>query len=279
MTTEYSGTGDPKRSMELLWGLKDRARRGPKPKLTVEQIARAAIEIADAEGLAGLSMRRVADQLGVTAMSLYTYVPGKAELLDVMLDTVFGESDIPADDPTVTADQGWRVRLERLARDNWTRYRRHPWLLQVATSRPVLGPNVMAKYERELAAVAGLGLTEVEMDLLVGLLGDYVHGAVRVAIEMDQAVQRTGMTDQQWWESYAPLLKQVFDPARYPTAARVGDVTGAEYNAPADPARSFEFGLQRVLDGIEVLIRSRTDPARPSDRADPARRSGRTDPA
>lgn len=263
MTTEYSGTGDPKRSMELLWGVPDPPRRGPKPRLTVDRIVRAAIEVADAEGLTGLSMRRVADELGVTAMSLYTYVPGKAELLDVMLDTVHAEVPPPdsRDGGAGSGDDDWRGRLERLARENWARYHRHPWLLQVATSLPVLGPNLMAKYDRELAAVAGLGLTEVEMDLLVSLLGDYVHGAVRSAVEAAQAEQRTGMTSEQWWQAYAPLLEQVFDPERYPTAARVGGVAGAEYDAPSDPARSFDFGLQRVLDGIEAFVRSRQLPS------------------
>src|SRR5919112_1054849 len=88
VSTEYSGSGDPQRSMELLWGLQQRPKRGPKPRLTVEQIVQAALGVADAEGLAALSMRRVADELGVAPMSLYTYVPSKAELIDVMLDAV-----------------------------------------------------------------------------------------------------------------------------------------------------------------------------------------------
>jgi AcrR family transcriptional regulator len=259
VTTEYSGTGDPKRSMELLWGIQNPPRRGPKPKLSVERIVRAAIEVADAEGLSGLSMRRVADTLGVTAMSLYTYVPGKAELLDVMLDAVHAEDSGPADD-----DADWRSRLAALARQNWRRYHRHPWLLQVATSLPVIGPNLMARYDRELAAVDRLGLTEIEMDLLVSLFGDYVYGAARTAVEAAQAEQRTGMTGAQWWETYAPLVQRVFDPERYPTAARVGEAAGTEYGAPSDPARSFEFGLQRLLDGIEAFIRSRATDERPA---------------
>ncbi|MDG4790115.1 TetR/AcrR family transcriptional regulator [Micromonospora sp. WMMD1102] len=253
MTTEYGGSGDPKRSMELLWGVPDRPRRGPKPKLTVDRIVRAAIEIADREGLAGLSMRRVADELGVTAMSLYTYVPGKAELIDVMLDAVHARTDAPDD-----GGGDWRSRVERLARENYDRYRRHPWLLQVARSVPVLGPNLLAQYDRELTAVDGLGLTEVEMDLLVSLVADYVHGAVRGAVETAQMRQRTGMTTEQWWQSYEPLLAQVFDAERYPVAARVGSVAGAEYQAPADPARSFDFGLQRLLDGIEAFVQRRS---------------------
>jgi len=248
---EYSGAGDPTRSIELLWGVNERSKRGPKPKLTLAQITRAAIEIADAEGLEALSMRRVGDQLGVTAMSLYSYVPGKAELLDLMLDAVYAEfSEAP--------NGTWRQRLEHVARENWALYLRHPWLLQVAIARPVLGPNAIAKYDHELRAVEGIGLSDIEMDLVITAVGNYVHGAVRPAIEAAQAVQHTGKTDLQWWEEHAPLLEKVFDTERYPTATRVGAAAGEAYNAPGDPLRSFEFGLRLLLDGIEGHIRSAT---------------------
>jgi AcrR family transcriptional regulator len=247
VTTEYTGRGDPRRSIELLWGVQERPRRGPKPKLTVGQVTRAAVELADAEGLPAVSMRRVAEHLGVTGMSLYTYVPGKAELLDLMVDTVLGETAPP---PAGT----WRVRLEHLARENWALYLRHPWLLQVATSRPVLGPNVVAKYDRDLAAVADLGLGPIEMDLLVAVVGNYVHGAVRGAVEAAQAQQRTGVTDQEWWDAHAPVLEKVFDPARYPLAATVGAAAGEEYAAASAPDRAFEFGLRLLLDGIAASV-------------------------
>ncbi len=251
--TEYSGGGDPARSFALLWRGRERPARAGRSRLSVDTIVAAAIELADAEGLPALSMRRVADRLGVGVMSLYTYVPGKAELVDVMLDTVYGEADLPE-----PAEEGWRARLERIARSNRSLYRRHPWLLQVATSRPVLGPNVIAKYDHELQAVAGLGLTEIEMDLLVTVIADYVHGAVRAAVEADQAEQRTGMTDEQWWRVYAPMLEKVFDANRYPTAARVGAVAGEAYGAAYDPDRAFDFGLHRLLDGIGAFIESRS---------------------
>ncbi|WP_091554524.1 TetR/AcrR family transcriptional regulator [Micromonospora pattaloongensis] len=252
MSTEYSGTGDPRRSIELLWGVRERPRRGPRPRLTVPGIARAAVEVADAEGLGGLSMRRVAERLDVAAMSLYTYVPGKAELLDIMVDTVLGEQQRPSRVPG-----GWRGRLEQIARQEWALYRRHPWLLQVATHRPPMGPNVIAKYDYELRAVEGLGLSDVEMDSVVALISGYVHGAARGAVEAAQAERRSGMTDEQWWSAQAPLLAEVVDPERYPIAARVGAAAGRAYNAPAAPEHAFEFGLQRVLDGIDVLIRRR----------------------
>lgn len=252
VATEFTGGGEPKRVIELLWGLEERGRRGPKPRLTVPQVAAAAIALADAEGLGALSMRRLAEQLGLTAMSLYTYVPGKAELIDVMVDAALGEVLKSAEEGT-----GWRSALERVARDNWTMYLRHPWLLQVATSRPVLGPNLIAKYDRELRAVEGIGLTDVEMDLVITIVGDYVRGAARAAVEAAQAEQRSGMNDTEWWAAFAPILERVSDPSRHPVAARVGVASGQEYGAAVDPERAYRFGLERLLDGIAVLVGSR----------------------
>ena len=254
MATEYTGTGDPARSLALLWRTSDKPGRKTKGRsgLSVEAIVRAAIEVADADGLAALSMRRVAEHLGVGTMSLYTHIPGKAELLDVMLDTVIGESERPE-----VIEGGWRAALEFIARERWSLYHRHPWLLHVATSRPPLGPNVTAAYEYELRAVDGIGLTDLEMDSVVTLIGGYVHGTARGSVEAAQAAQHTGMTDEQWWHAHAPYLAAIMDGSRYPLAARVGSASGQEHNAAYAPAHAFEFGLQRILDGIEALIRSR----------------------
>ncbi len=253
VTTEYSGSGDPQRSIELLWGLQERGKRGPKPRLTVERIVQEAIALADAEGLGALSMRRVADALKVAPMSLYTYVPSKAELIDVMLDRAYGELPRSED-----VSGGWRARLERIARENWALYHRHPWMLHIAKSRPVMGPNLIARYDHELRAVDGIGLTDVEMDSVVSLVAGHVEGAARRSVEAAQAERHTGMSDEQWWAAHAPLLEKVLDPQRYPTAARVGSAAGAEYGAATHPAHAFEFGLQRVLDGLEVFIQART---------------------
>src|SRR5688500_17259010 len=156
--TEYAGRGNPRRSMELLWGAGSTPSRGPKPGLTVAAIVEAAIEVADTEGLAALSMRKVAEKLGKSAMSLYTYVPGKPELLDVMLDTVLGE--LPTSYPR---DDGWRAAVEASARDGWSLYERHPWVLQVSGSRAVLGPHELDTYETQLSLFDGLGLNAVEI--------------------------------------------------------------------------------------------------------------------
>jgi AcrR family transcriptional regulator len=248
LSTEYSGSGDPQRTIDLLWGVQ-RRRRGPKPSLSGDQVVTTATQIADRDGLGRLSMRRLADELGITAMSLYGYVPSKAELLDVMADRAYAKIPIP-DLPA----RPWRAELAALGEQHWALLLSHPWLLQIAASRPLLGPHLTAFYDAELAAVDGLGLTDIDMDLVVSLLDDYVRGAARGAVEAADAPGRTGVSDQQWWQTYGPLLDAVLDPARYPTAIRVGAAAGAEYGAAHDPGRSFMFGLQRIIDGIEAFI-------------------------
>jgi len=252
-TRHYGGRGDPVRSMELLWGVGPAPRgRGPKQGLTVERIVRAGIEIADAEGLAALSMRRVADRLGVGTMSLYTYVPSKAELVDVMFDRAIGSVARPE------VDGGWRERLTAIAWADWDLYRRHPWLLQVmAMSRPPLGPNSIAGYDYNLRAVDGIGLTELEMDSVVSMVAVYVQGAARAAAEAATSTRDTGVTDAEWWSTYGPLLEKVFDPEKYPVAARVGQVAGETFQSAYDARHGFEFGLARILDGVEALIKRR----------------------
>lgn len=250
----YPGSGDPARSLALLWRTSERASRKGKPDLNVELVVRAAIELADTAGLTALSMRRVAERLGVGTMSLYTYVPGKAELLDVMLDTVYGETTDAPEEAT------WRARLEHIARENLALYQRHPWLTQVAASRPVLGPNAIAKYDRDLRAIDGIGLSDLEMDSVLTLVGGYVHGAARGAADAAAAEQSTGMSDEQWWYAHVPFLERIMDGRRYPTATRVGSAAGEAHQAAYNPEHAFEFGLRCVLDGVEMLVRARTAP-------------------
>jgi AcrR family transcriptional regulator len=249
MATEYSGSGDPVRSMALLWRAPE-AGTG-RAGLSVDRIVATAIGIADTEGIGALSMRKVADKLGVGAMSLYTYVPAKAELVDLMLDTVLAETD------RTPVDGGWRPRLEQVARENLALARRHPWVLQMATSRPVLGPNLIAKYDYELGALDGIGLSDLEMDTLLAAVLAYVNGAGHAVVDAEQAAAQTGQTDDQWWDAQAPLLEKVFDAERFPVAARVGRAAGEAYGA-GDPTYAFEFGLQRLLDGIEAVVAARS---------------------
>ncbi|MEV6872277.1 TetR/AcrR family transcriptional regulator C-terminal domain-containing protein [Amycolatopsis sp. NPDC051128] len=253
VSTEENGGGDPRRAIELLWGVSALPRRGPKPKLTTADVVRAAITLADAGTIDAVTIRHVAEHLGVAAMSLYTYVPGRAELLDLMIDHVHGE--LAAPEP----DLGWRAALTAIAEDQWALFHRHPWLPQVATSRSALGPNSFAKYENELRAVEGIGLDDVEMDAAVALVTGLVRTTARSSLEAARLVRSSGMTDAQWWERAAPVLAGIpaADAAHYPLSSRVGQAAGEFHNAAEDPAHAFRFGLARVLDGIEVLVSER----------------------
>lgn len=252
--TELSGSGDPRRTLALLWRTDERPKRGPKPRLSVDAIVEAATALADDAGIGSVSMRALADRLGVGTMSIYTHVPGKAELIDLMLDAALDEAARPTDLP-----DGWRARLELLARENLALYKRHPWMLDVVAFRPPMGPGVIAKYDYELRALEGIGLTDVEMDSVLTLVLGYVHTAARVARAASLAERRTGLTDDQWWAAQAALLDELIDPARYPLADRVGTAATIAYQGLWDPDHAFQFGLERVLDGIAALIASRQD--------------------
>ncbi|MFC6089810.1 TetR/AcrR family transcriptional regulator [Saccharothrix lopnurensis] len=248
MASEHGG-GDPARTLAVLWRVNGRAAR---KDLGVDRIVAAAVELADAEGLGALSMRRVADRLGVGTMSLYTHVPGKSELVDAMVDAVQAETARPPHAPGA-----WRASLTAIARENRALHLRHPWLLEVVAHRAVLGPHVAAKYDYELGAVDGIGLGDVEMDSVLTLVLAHVRAAARIAVEAEVARRRTGLTDEQWWRAAAPFLAKVFDPDRFPLAARVGAAAGEEHGAAYQGEHAFAFGLERVLDGIEALVRSR----------------------
>jgi AcrR family transcriptional regulator len=230
-------------AMDLLWGTKPPTGRGRKPGMTVERIVATAIELADQEGLDGLSMRRVADALGVGTMSLYRYLPAKAELLELMADAVMGESALPEPHP-----DGWRAGLEAFARASLEGYQRHPWLLTMSLTRGLMGPSQTAQLDSLLRVIAGTGLTNGELMATVGLIISYVQGRARQLSDAAGAEQRTGVTDAQFWTEFAPLLDPHLSADRFPTLAGVWQDEELEW------PDEFDFGLQRVLDGIEAYV-------------------------
>jgi AcrR family transcriptional regulator len=197
-------------------------------------------------------MRRVAQALEVAAMTLYTYVPSKAELLDLMLDAAYAQMPRPD-----TTGQPWRQRLAAVAEENRALFHAHPWAATVSTLRPPLGPGLMAKYEHELSALDGLGLDDVEIDDALTYLLSFVQAGARAAADASSARHDSAMDDEQWWAANAPLLARVLDPRTYPLATRVGTAAGAAHGSAHDPDHAYEFGLQRVLDGLAALIDGR----------------------
>jgi Tetracyclin repressor-like, C-terminal domain len=159
-----------------------------------------------------------------------------------MLDAALGELYPDEQAPTTG---NWRARVEAVARENRRFLLRHPWALSVG--HPLPGPNRLRKYEIELRAVDGMGLSEVQMDLLVTLLDGFVRGAV-------DGSPRTPEPAHAGPPAAETEAHQVVDPDRFPTAARVASVAGKDRAADVAPDRAFEFGLERLLDGIGVLM-------------------------
>jgi AcrR family transcriptional regulator len=246
-----TGAGDPARSVRLLWRdqQSQARRRGPRPGLAIDDVVDAAIALADAEGSRAVTMRRLAAMLEVAPMALYRYVPSKAELLDLMLDRVY--LDMPRQ---AAAEGGWRVRLKAVAEDNRALYRAHPWAAEIATSRPPLGPGQLAKYEHELGALDTAGLDDVTADAALALVVGFVRANAREAAESYLARGESGISDAEWWEQAAPVLAELVDPDAFPRASRVGSAAGEAHGTAHEPDRAFEFGLERILDGIARLI-------------------------
>jgi AcrR family transcriptional regulator len=242
---------DARRTIDLLWfpeaGGKKRGRR---QGLSVPRVVEAGIALADAEGLDAVTMRRVAQELGVVPMTLYTYVPDKATLLELMLDRLYLE--MPRDVPRPAAP--WRERLAAIAEENRRLYAEHSWAATLPASRPPLGPGLMAKYEHELTAFAGCGLDDVQTDSALTYLIGFVRASARAAADTRAAATAGGTTDFAWWQERGPIFELAFDQHSYPNATRVGAAAGAALGAAFDPDHAYEFGLQRVLDGLGVLI-------------------------
>lgn len=237
---------DPSRVLPLLWRTSGRTSYGH--RLSVDRIVATAVEIADAQGLDRVTMRTVAQGLSVGTMSLYTHVPGKPELYALMVDQVIGEDLHP-----VAATVDWRQALTDIARNDRDRYLRHPWLLDLLAFRPACGPNVTAKYERDLSALVDTGLTAAESNAMVMTLDVFVQGAARSQVSV-HAAQAAGFSDADWWQAHQPYWTRLLDPERYPTIRRVFD-DGGRPDPDTHHEFSFDFGLDRLLDGIELHLR------------------------
>ncbi|TQM77998.1 TetR family transcriptional regulator [Saccharothrix saharensis] len=251
----FAGQGDADRSMRLLWRAPG---GGSGPGLSVDAIVDAAVEVADRDGMGALSMRAVGERLGRSAMALYTHVPSKAELLDLMCDRVLGE--LPSDYPV---DGGWRAALRAWAGDVRECYLAHPWVLQVSQARPVLGPNEFAMVEALLRILRPTGLGLSVLPGVVGAVVQFVRGAAGVIAEARRAARETGMTDEEWWFSRAGVFEEVAPDfaERFPLSAWVGaeeppPVEGDECvpYLERDAVRNFVTGLEVLLDGVEAAV-------------------------
>lgn len=209
----------------------------------VDEFVACAIAIADAEGLAAVSMRRVAGDLGSGTASLYRYITNRDELLDLMIDAVQGEDPPPPPKGDLHADLGAIAHGLRAA------LLRHPWLSGELAGRPTLGPNSLRRSETALRAAAELTSDFTLAARTVGAVHAYVLGSVAAQQAVWQAQQRTGLSVEQWTQSVAPYIRHVIEAGEHPMLAR--RVLEAE---DPDPDADFAFGLTCVLDGLAAHL-------------------------
>jgi len=267
----FAGQGDARRSLSLLWRAEvtapPRTGPGPKPRLSVDAIVAAAIAVADEEGMAALSMRAVGDRLGRTAMALYTHVPGKSELLDLMYDAVHAE--LPTSYPE---SDDWRAPLTDWAGEVLELYVRHPWVLQVSQARPVLGPHEYANLDTLVRLLGATGLAAGTVRRLVGTLFPLVQGSARTVADARRAATATGSSDEEWWAARSAALTELVPDfaERFPAVIRLEREAAPEpYRTHDDqedampyPEReareTFRVGLGVLLDGIEAARAGRS---------------------
>lgn len=228
-----------------------RRRSSSDAALTPERIVAAAIAIADTEGLAGLSMRRVAADIDAAAMSLYRHVADKDDLLLQMMDVAMREWQAPTDPPP-----GWRARLEVAGRTLWAAFRRHPWLAPaLSLTRPQPIPAGMAYTEWVLAALDDCGLDLPAMFDMHLTLFNYVRGtAVNLEPEAD-AEAASGMSNVEWMNTQQPTLRSIVAEGRLPLFEQL---LSKDYEFDIDAL--FEHGLQYLLDGLAVALDRPSDP-------------------
>lgn len=249
---------DARSRAELLWQDAQPPSRGPKPKLTLRQIADVAITIADTDGIEAVSMQRVAKELGYTPMSLYRYVPSKDDLVEIMFDIAAGQPPPYTGDP---AD--WRAELEAWTEGIWELYWRHPWTAGVQVVAPPAGPNQLGWLEAVLGPLSRAGLADDELVSAALFLLGAVRQIAALAIGTVAARRAAGVTSAEAEADFEAGLREFVPPDRFPVLARLARSGG--FNADGelserDAAGGFDmrFGVRLVLDGIEAYVKSRT---------------------
>jgi AcrR family transcriptional regulator len=238
----------PARSAEtpagLIWDRISGGSAREMPRLSRDRIVGATMAIADGEGIDGITMRRVASALGSRPMSLYRHIQSKVDLLDLILDTAFGEITLPE-----RPSGDWRADLLLIAQETRALLLRHPWLAGLLSSRPPLGPNYLRYFEFCLAAIAALHV-DIRMTVQIfGLVYVYVTGFAAYEVGEAESARRTGLSDAEKHILAGPYVERLIATGDYPHFARffeAGTVTGDEDN--------FEFGLSCLLDGLAARL-------------------------
>ncbi|MET0672235.1 MAG: TetR/AcrR family transcriptional regulator [Microbacterium pygmaeum] len=244
MADDTIGEIDLPRGVALAWGVAADPQRGPKREMSVERIVDAAIEIADADGIAAVSMSAVAGRLGYTPMSLYRYVTAKDDLILLMSEAASG---LPPD--AIRESEGWRARLTALFDAQVEMYLRHPWILDIPINGSPTTPNSAAWMDVGLESLEGTALDEQERLAVLLLVTGQVRWYGMILASYARLTRESGLTPAQITEREAGLYSALITADEFPALRRAVDA--GVFRSDADP---FRFGLARILDGIAVHI-------------------------
>jgi AcrR family transcriptional regulator len=234
-------------SVQAAWGLRLRPARGPKPGLSLDRIVEAAVRVAAAEGLQAVSMSRVAAEVDATAMALYRYVGNKDELLALMVDASIGLPPEPAD-----PDQNWRAGLSAWAWAQLAAFRRHSWGLRLPIGGLPTLPNQVTWLDHGLRCLARTGLTEENKLSVILLVSNLVRVYAQVELDLSSNPQFAGQSPDAMVAAFGQAMALLMDPVRFPALTAALASGALDTGDPMD--KEFGFGLERVLDGIDVLI-------------------------
>jgi AcrR family transcriptional regulator len=233
-----------------------RPRRQPRSSLTREQIVTEALRLLDTEGVDALSMRKLAAGLGVGTTSLYWHVANRDELIDLVIDEVYGELELPRTDEARGGDDDWRDAARRLAHSIRSTTLRHPWVVSMLdrlVGATFLGPNLAKATERMFALFEGAGFELREAERALNTMISYVFGVAIGEAAWHNWLARHGKTAREWLDE----SRRMFDAA--PTEGLERLRAMVDVYEGTDPEQisneDFEYGLERVLDGLQVRLR------------------------
>jgi len=236
-----------RRRSELLWEDRTAPTRGPKPGLSADAVVQAAVEIADADGLGAVTMRAVAERVGFTTMALYRYFPSKEAIYDAIVDAGMGL-------PPSSSGADWRTEVSRWAHAKRDMLCARPWLAELPFVAAPHGPNWLSWLEALARPLASTGLLGTDIGQMISIIDGYTRGASDTSISLARARAR-GITEQEWAAAVGADLGRAIGDPRFPTFA---DIITTPSGQNRTMRESFDFGLQRVLDGIERYIESAT---------------------
>ncbi|MEQ1857223.1 MAG: TetR/AcrR family transcriptional regulator [Longimicrobiales bacterium] len=234
---------------QLLWEDRSPSTRGPKAGFSPDDVVEAAVEIADAEGLAAVTMRALATRLGFTTMALYRYFPSKEALYDSVVDAGMGLPPRPKTPPGE-----WRAEVAQWAHAKRDMLCARPWLAELPFVAAPHGPNWLSWLEALAEPLARTGLRGADIGQMISVVDGYTRGASDTSISLARDRAR-GISEAQWAAAVGADLGRAIGDPRFPTFASI--LTAPSVGKPQTMKESFDFGLQRVLDGIERYVGAR----------------------